>query len=151
LDDLPTAVPFDQRRWGNLFFGGLSHYVKTLRDVYRFTTTFDFYSGMFRSTGTMEVNQIDLLGLEALRVFEPDVYDALPEFRRLLLEGPVRSHRGAKKEEIVAELDTLLARARLRQIRPQSNRSSPSFSSRSSGYCKAMASAADSRKGGSAS
>lgn len=111
LDDLPTAVPFDQRRWGNLFFGGLSHYVKTLRDVYRFTTTFDFHAGMFRSTGTMEVNQIDLLGLEALRVFEPNVYDALPEFRRLLLEGPGRSHRGAKKEEIVAELDTLLTRA----------------------------------------
>lgn len=110
LDDLPTTVPFDQRRWGNLFFGGLSHYVKTLRDVYRFTTTLEFHAGMFRSTGTMEVNQIDLLGLEALRVFEPDVYDALPAHRRLLLEGPGRTHRGVK-EDLLAELDRLLALA----------------------------------------
>jgi predicted KAP-like P-loop ATPase len=111
LDDLPTTVSFDQRRWGNLFFGGLSHYVKTLRDVYRFTTTLEFHTGMFRSTGTMEVNQIDLLGLEALRVFEPDVYDALPAHRQLLLEGPGRTHRGVKKEDVLAELDRLLARA----------------------------------------
>jgi predicted KAP-like P-loop ATPase len=66
---------------------------------------------MFRSTGTMEVNQIDLLGLEALRVFEPDVYDALPEYKRLLLEGPGRSHRNVKKEDVLVELDSLLARA----------------------------------------
>jgi predicted KAP-like P-loop ATPase len=111
LDDLPTTVPFDQLRWGNLFSGGLSHYVKTLRDVYRFTTTLDFHAGMFRSTGTMEVNQIDLLGLEALRVFEPDVYAALPEHRRLLLEGPGRTHHGMKKEDVLAELDGLIAHA----------------------------------------
>jgi predicted KAP-like P-loop ATPase len=115
LDDLPGTVPFDQRRWGNLFFGGLSHYIETLRDVYRYATTVEFHIGMFRTTGTMEVNQIDLLGLEALRVFEPDVYDALPEHRHLLLEGPGRSQRD-KKDDAPAELDRLLARA------PEKNR-----------------------------
>jgi predicted KAP-like P-loop ATPase len=115
LDDLPGNVPFDQRRWGNLFFGGLSHYIQTLRDVYRYATTVEFHIGMFRSTGIMEVNQIDLLGLEALRVFEPNVYDALPEHRHLLLNGPGRSQR-ENKDEAQAELDRLLTRA------PEKNR-----------------------------
>jgi predicted KAP-like P-loop ATPase len=115
LDDLPGNVPFDQRRWGNLFFGGVNQYIKTLRDVYRYVTTVEFHAGVFRATGTMEVNQIDLLGLEALRVFEPAVYDALPEHRRLLLEGPGRSHRD-KQDDAQAEFARLLERA------PEKNR-----------------------------
>ena len=115
FDGLPDNVPFDQRRWGNLFFGGLYHYIETLRDVYRYATTVEFHAGMFRVTGTMEVNQIDLLGLEALRVFEPDVYDVLPQHRRLLLEGPGRSHHD-KKEDAQAEFARLLERA------PETNR-----------------------------
>src|SRR5207248_5713225 len=103
LDGLPTRVAFDQRRWGNLFVGGLSGYFDTLRDVYRYTTTLDFHLSIFRRTGTMEVNQIDLLALEALRVFEPTLYHALPEHKRLLLDGPGRYGR-RKKEEVERQL-----------------------------------------------
>lgn len=109
LSDLPGTVPFDERRWGNLFFGGMSHYFRTLRDVYRFTTTVEFHAGMFRAVDTIEVNQIDLIGLEALRVFEPALYHALPEHRRLLLEGPGRSDRD-KKEDAQVQLEALLTR-----------------------------------------
>jgi len=109
LSDLPGTVPFDERRWGNLFFGGISYYFRTLRDVYRFTTTVEFHAGMFRAADTIEVNQIDLIGLEALRVFEPTLYHALPEHRRLLLEGPGRSDRD-KKEDAQVQLEALLAR-----------------------------------------
>src|SRR6185295_15833684 len=58
---------------------------------------------------TIEVNQIDLIGLEALRVFEPALYHALPEHRRLLLEGPGRSDRD-KKEDAQVQLEALIAR-----------------------------------------
>gem|GEM_PF-3479095 len=71
---------------------------------------------MFRSTGTMEVNQIDLIGLEALRVFEPDLYEALPRFRRVLLEGPGRSLHSDKDKERTT-LDALLSLARAPESR----------------------------------
>lgn len=108
LDTIPQTVPFDTQRWGNLFFSGLHAYFRTLRDVYRYTTTVEFHVAMFRSEGAMEVNQIDLLALEALRVFEPRLYAALPAHRRLLLRGAKRGGDRENKEEALAELSALL-------------------------------------------
>lgn len=113
LDALPATVPFDKRRWGNLYMSGLRTYFRTLRDVYRYTTTLEFHLGMLRTGSVIEVNQIDLLALEALRVFEPRLYDALPAHRSLLLEGPGRpSGYGADpKSAAQAKFDALLALA----------------------------------------
>src|SRR5205807_6579293 len=65
---------FDQHRWQNLYAGGLRRYFVTLRDVRRFLSTLAFHVSVFRGTGTFEVNPVDLIALETLRVFEPDVY-----------------------------------------------------------------------------
>jgi predicted KAP-like P-loop ATPase len=117
LDDLPTTVEFNSVRWGNLYFGGLRYYFQTLRDVYRYTTSVDFHVAMFRTAGAMEANQIDVLALEALRVFEPRLWEALPSHKHLLLDGPGRGYGSNAKEKAIAELEELLALARTPESR----------------------------------
>jgi predicted KAP-like P-loop ATPase len=86
---------FDQRRWGNLFVGGLQHYFDSLRGVYRFLSTLSFHIGVFRGASSFEVNPVDLIALEVLRVFEPAVYRALARNKDLLTR---RSERGLESE-----------------------------------------------------
>lgn len=95
LADESVGKRFDHRRWGNLFFGGLQHYFKTLRDVHRYTSTLAFHIAVFRGKGVFEVNPIDLIALEALRVFEPLVYRMIPP-NKDLLTGRVGSDSGDK-------------------------------------------------------
>ena len=61
------AKGFDQRRWGNVFHGGLRHFFQTPRDVGRYLNTLSFHAGVFRRGAILEVNPIDLVALEALR------------------------------------------------------------------------------------
>lgn len=76
---------FDNKRWGNLFLGGLQHYFNTLRDVHRFVSTLSFHVAVFRGKGTFEVNPVDLIALEVFRVFEPALYRAIASSKDLLV------------------------------------------------------------------
>lgn len=86
LIDNKVGQRFDQHRWGNIFIPGLRPYFETLRDVYRFLSTLAFHVTLFRMNGGFEVNPVDLIALEVLRVFEPEVYRRLPEARASLTE-----------------------------------------------------------------
>ena len=79
-----TQHQFNKTRWENIFIPGLSPYFKTLRDVYRFINTFSFQVSLFLNEKTFEVNFIDLVALEVLRVFEPEVYHRLYRIRPIL-------------------------------------------------------------------
>ena len=96
LDDLladeKVGKHFDKKRWGNLFLGGLRPYFQTLRDVYRYLATLSFHVSLFRSTGSFEVNPVDLIALEVLRVFEPAVYQRLPDAKLELTSQRDRAH-----------------------------------------------------------
>ena len=75
---------FKPQRWTNLFIPGLAPYFETLRDVYRFLGVLDVQVSRMSPRGIFEVNPIDLIALEVLRVFEPDVYHLLPKSKELL-------------------------------------------------------------------
>ena len=79
-----TAKNFDSTRWVNLYLGALQPLFSTLRDVNRFIGTLSFHLALLTNEDSLEVNPIDLIALEALRQFEPDVYALLPEFKDLL-------------------------------------------------------------------
>jgi predicted KAP-like P-loop ATPase len=84
LDAPNVSRLFDRKRWGNIYLGALRPYFETLRHVHRYLATLSFHVSLFRSTGSFEVNPIDLIGLEVLRVFEPDVFKKLPDAKREL-------------------------------------------------------------------
>ena len=100
LVDAEVAQRFDPTRWGNLFFGGIEPYFRTLRDVKRFLSTVSFHIAAFRSHQAFEVNPIDLIALEALRMFEPVVYGLIRE-NKAALTGQHQSHQTDQAKEAV--------------------------------------------------
>jgi predicted KAP-like P-loop ATPase len=63
----------DQDHWTNLYFEGVAHFINTPRDIMRFTNTlYVTYPGV-----KGEVNFPDFVGIEALRVFSPQVYSVI--------------------------------------------------------------------------
>jgi len=68
---------FNKQRWQNIFLGGLRLYFKTLRDVHRYIAVASFHVSIFRERGSFNVNPIDLIALEVLRIFDPEIYQAL--------------------------------------------------------------------------
>lgn len=68
---------FDRKRWENIFIPGLRPYFESLRDVYRFLSTLRFHVGVLKGQASFEVNVVDLIALEVIRTFEPEVYYAL--------------------------------------------------------------------------
>lgn len=96
---------FSQRRWANLFVPGISGYFRTLRDVRRFLAVLDFHLNLFLQDKSLEIDPIDLIGLEALRVFEPDVYRGIPPLKAVVTR---LSGTGLHGNEAEAETRRLL-------------------------------------------
>lgn len=94
LGDETVRQRFNQQRWGNIFIPGLRPYFETLRDVHRFLATLSFHVALFRNSGSFEVNPIDLIALEVIRVFEPAVYHGLLEAKSVLTEQRGRGLQG---------------------------------------------------------
>lgn len=74
LADSGAGSTFDRKRWENIFLAGLRPYFETLRDVYRFLSTLRFHVGVLNGKASFEVNIVDLIAIEVLRTFEPEVY-----------------------------------------------------------------------------
>jgi predicted KAP-like P-loop ATPase len=112
IEGRAAASRWEKERWANLFFDGIANYFLNLRQIYRFLASFDFQVRHFERTDGFEVNPIDLLGLETLRVFEPNLYECLFEQKALLTGDYGRSIFSDKKqEEINAEFSKLVLSA----------------------------------------
>ncbi len=67
------AGRLDIRYWGNVYWDGLDHFIVTPRHVKRLTNALAIaYPGI-----AGEVNVVDLIVIEALRMFVPDVYETI--------------------------------------------------------------------------
>lgn len=104
LDHPAISKHFDQTRWGNLFFGALHSYFRTLRDVNRFVSTVDFHAALLHRGGSFAVNPVDLIGLEVLRMFEPEVYRALSGHKRILTGASERLGRDDEDRQALQNL-----------------------------------------------
>lgn len=108
LRQLPDEQPSEEGRWIDLFFQHLHAYFGTLRDAYRFLAAFEFHAGVFRDGESYEVNVVDLFALEALRLFEPQIYERLAKNKHLLVHGtlsPFEQNTDASKKALQELLD----------------------------------------------
>ena len=64
---------FDQSYWANVYHDGIYPMIQTPRDVVRFTNTLSVTYPPVRG----EVNLVDFIALESLRVFLPGLYDTV--------------------------------------------------------------------------
>ncbi|MBI3292462.1 MAG: AAA family ATPase [Elusimicrobia bacterium] len=111
-----VGAGFDEQRWANIFIPGLRPYFGSLRDVYRFLSTLDFHIGLFRNPGSFEVNAIDLIALEVLRVFEPQIYRRLSEAKPLLTDLAGRGREQQEREQTKRTVETMV------ELAPEANR-----------------------------
>lgn len=72
LGDVPEGA-FDQSYWTNVYHDGIDALIQVPRDVIRFTNTLAVTYPAVRG----EVNAVDFIALEALRVFLPGLYDVI--------------------------------------------------------------------------
>lgn len=93
---------FDSGRWGNLFHGGLKEYFDNLRSVYRYTSTLSFHFTLLKGKSAFEVNPVDLIAVECLRVFEPDVYKEIGRAKEIFTKNG--SDRYGRSEESTSTL-----------------------------------------------
>jgi len=80
LDTIVKVVPeklWDMTAWGNLFHGGMKEFFVSLRDVKRFINSLKFNFSLIQQGTSFELNPIDFIGLETIRVFTPEVYEGL--------------------------------------------------------------------------
>jgi len=70
--DLPPGL-FDQNHWNNVYFDGIDHFINTPRDIVRLTNTLSVTYPAVKG----EVNPIDFIGVESLRVFSSIAYDVM--------------------------------------------------------------------------
>jgi predicted KAP-like P-loop ATPase len=75
---------WEQERWSTLYLDGMAAYFTNLRHINRFLASLDFQVRHFQRDGGFEVNPVDLLGLETLRLFESDLYETLFSNKPLL-------------------------------------------------------------------
>ena len=125
LVDSGVGERWETSRWSNVWLGGLSSYFTNLRCVYRFLGSFGFHVSQMRTGKTFELNPLDLMILETLRLFEPSLYEALPVSRAVLVGGGRRAsclNDDEPKKKAESEITRLLAlvpeekRERLREI-----------------------------------
>ena len=100
--DESAAKMFDSGRWGNLFHGSLNAYFDNLRSVYRFTSTLSFHFILLKGKSAFEVNPVDLIAIECLRVFEPDVYREIARSKEIFTKNG--SGRYERRENATADL-----------------------------------------------
>ena len=77
LDSKPQPFPFDSTRWAELFSTGLDHFIRKPRDI---VLVLNAVSVVYPPLAG-EVNPVDLIALEFLRLFGQGAYDSIRESR----------------------------------------------------------------------
>lgn len=75
---------WEKERWANLWVRGLSSYFSDLRRVYRYSNSCAFLLDNLKSQDCVEIDVMDFLALEVLRIFEKAVYDKIHAAGQLL-------------------------------------------------------------------
>ncbi|MGA3771457.1 NTPase [Ralstonia solanacearum] len=121
------ANGFSQTRWGNAFVGCIQPLLRNMRDARRLISSIAMHMPLHVAGDVFEVNIIDFLLLEALRVFEPDLHEVLFRERELVLQerryqgdGRRDADRAAAERllEVVSEERRVIARDALKELFP---------------------------------
>ena len=64
----------DEPYWANVYNSGYKDFYKNIRDVKRFASSLEFNISQMYQGEVMEVNPIDFIAIEAIRIFAPDFY-----------------------------------------------------------------------------
>jgi len=98
-------------RLQDLYRNAWSHILKTPRDWNRFANAFTANWGFGKSKSLLELNPIDVIGLELLHKAAPKLFQALPHEKDLLLGNDTESEISGKDAGIKKRFEELLSLA----------------------------------------
>ncbi len=101
----------DDPYWANVYHSGFKDFFKNIRDVKRFASSLEFNISQMYQSNVMEVNPIDFIAIEAIRVFAPDFYSFMRD-KNSLFTSTDRNDRSSRddnprKQEIEKALSKL--------------------------------------------
>lgn len=99
---------FDQTYWGNIFLEGVDKLLQTPRDVVRFTNAL---AVTFRAV-IGDVNPVDFIAIESLRMFCPVVYDTIKNNREMFTGHAPDGLRHPGRDELLQFHNDWLGRIR---------------------------------------
>ena len=111
LEEIFAGVPetrYDKELWGMLFDNGMKKYIKSIRDVNRYTNVLYLKYLLLYN----EVDPVDLLGLVCLQVFEPSVYSVLNQYKNILtgsIDGLPNNYQKDEEGRIKSGVENILA------------------------------------------
>jgi len=111
LAKLPNSLSasFDAPYWRTIYHSGLKHLFKNIRDVKRYISSLEFNISLLCSEYSTEVNPVDFMAIEAIRVFAPKFYHFM-KFRKVLFTSAPEMKADSDENlraEIELELDKL--------------------------------------------
>ncbi len=103
IKDLPQKY-WDEKYFGNMYYGSLRNCFTSVRQIKRFANSLHFNNTHLPK----ELNPVDLMALEAIRVFSPEIYEAIWRNKELFTEtdwgfggnGREKEVRKTKLEEL---------------------------------------------------
>lgn len=118
LETIPDSLDnsFDKTYWTNIYHSGFGNLFKNIRDVKRFASSLKFNISQMHPKGVMEVNPIDFIAIEAIRLFAPEFYNFLKSRKNLFTDTESNiigsydrswDKRKEREKEIKEQLDKL--------------------------------------------
>ncbi|HEY3360259.1 MAG TPA: P-loop NTPase fold protein [Methanosarcina sp.] len=105
LSTLPPSKKhyYNEMYYANIYNSGFKNFFRTIRDVKRFSNSLEFNISLMHKEYSMEVNPIDFIAIESIRVFCPDFYYTMKSRKTLFTKVKIDRDDG-RKEEIEAIL-----------------------------------------------
>lgn len=105
IESKPMPFPFDQGRWAEIYSEGLDQFIKKPRDIIRLlnsiAVTYPPLAG--------EVNPVDFIALEFLRVFEPLAYGSIRDAKEFFCGAPTQfDHKKAEEKSYFVKWENSL-------------------------------------------
>ena len=112
LADTPEEL-FDPTHWGNVYLDGVDHFIATPRDVIRLTNTL----GVTYPAVKGEVNPVDFIAIETLRIYCPLAYDIIRKNPHAFI-GRVEHFSDSSKDDLKSFHDSWLAQVQEKDREP---------------------------------
>ena len=106
LNDIQIET-FDKDRWYKLYFAGFNTFFQSVRDIKRYINSLGMNLRMIHA----EVDAIDFIGLESLRVFMPEIYQGIAENKNLFIRQRELFGDNRRLPEIKKSLDALFEKS----------------------------------------
>jgi len=103
LADCPPQN-WESDMWGHLFHFGIKHYIQNLRDVTRFTNAYYLIHQLINK----DTNQVDLLGITCLQVFEPILHSKLFIYKETICGTEWFVEKETRMQECKEAINSLL-------------------------------------------